>query len=169
MPHTILLLGAGCFWSKEYHLAQLPGVLRTRVGFAGGHTVDPTYVQVCHKDTGHAEVVEVTYNPQVLPTEALLTEFFTLHNFKINRGRGVGQYRSAIFSLADDEQLATARRMLQTLSEARFDPQTDVAAVPAFYPAETRHQGYCDAHGMQPERKQNDRVREVLAGATKAD
>ena len=167
MSHTIVL-GAGCFWSKEYHLGQLPGVLHTRVGFAGGHTVDPTYVQVCHKDTGHAEVVEVTYDPDVLPIKALLTEFFTLHNFKINRGRGVGQYRSAIFSLLDDEQLATARQMLDTLAAARFEPQTDVAVVSAFYPAEARHQGYCEAHGMQPDRKQNDRVREVLATATKA-
>ena len=81
----------------------------------------------------------------------------------------MGQYRSAIFSLEDDEQLATARQMLSVLSEARFDPQTDVAVVPAFYPAEARHQGYCDVHGMQPERKQNDRVREVLGGATKVD
>lgn len=163
-----LLLGAGCFWSKEYHLSRLPGVLATRTGFAGGHTADPTYVQVCHKDTGHAEVVEVTYDPKVLSTEALLTEFFTLHNFKINRGRGVGQYRSAVFSLEEDKQLATARKMLKLLAIERFDPQTDVEVVTAFYPAEARHQGYCDTHGMAPDRKQNDRVRELLTTATKA-
>ena len=163
-----LLLGAGCFWSKEYHLSRLPGVLSTRTGFAGGHTVDPTYMQVCHKDTGHAEVVEVTYDPEILPTEALLTEFFTLHNFKINRGRGVGQYRSAIFSLEEDEQLATAREMLEVLAAERFDPQTDVEVVTAFYPAEARHQGYCDAHGMTPDRKQNDRIRTLLSGEGEA-
>lgn len=162
--HNTLLLGAGCFWSKEYHLGQLPGVIDTRVGFAGGHTVDPTYVQVCHKDTGHAEVVEVTYDPAILSTERLLTEFFTLHDFKRDRGRGVGQYRSAIFSLEDDAQLATARRMLDVLAKHRFEPQTDVAVVPAFYPAEKRHQGYCEMHGMDPERKQNMRVRELLGG-----
>lgn len=159
-----ILLGAGCFWSKEYHLSRLSGVLKTRVGFAGGTIVDPTYVQVCQKGTGHAEVVEVTYDPHTISTEALLTKFFTLHNFKLNRGRGVGQYRSAIFSLEDDEQLATARSMLATLAAARFDPQTDVEVVTAFYPAEARHQGYCDTHGMTPDRKQNDRVREVLEG-----
>ena len=125
-------------------------------------------MQVCHKDTGHAEVVEVTYDPAVLSTEALLTEFFTLHNFKINRGRGTGQYRSAIFSLTDDGQLATAKRMLTLLAEARFEPQTDVAVVPAFYPAEDRHQGYCDAHGMQPDRKRNERVRALLEGGSEA-
>ncbi|CAH1001293.1 Peptide methionine sulfoxide reductase MsrA [Neolewinella maritima] len=168
MPTTnVILLGAGCFWSKEYHLGRLPGVTRTRVGFAGGTAVDPSYVQVCHKDTGHAEVVEVTYDAEVLSTEALLTEFFTLHNFKINRGRGVGQYRSAVFSLEEDDQLATARRMLEVLAAARFQPETDVEAVAAFYPAEARHQGYCDAHGMAPDRKQNDRVRELLQPATK--
>lgn len=167
MTKTILL-GAGCFWSKEYHLARLPGVIATRTGYAGGHTVDPTYVQVCQKDTGHAEVVEVTYDPEIRSTAALLVEFFTLHNFKIDRGRGVGQYRSAIFSLKDDEQLVTARGLLQILSTARFDPQTDVAVVPAFYPAEARHQGYCAAHGMTPDRKQNERLRELLSAATKA-
>jgi methionine-S-sulfoxide reductase len=163
-----IILGAGCFWSKEYHLSRLPGVTATRTGFAGGTTVDPTYAQICEKNTSHAEVVEVTYDPSIISSWELLTEFFTLHNFKINRGRGVGQYRSAIFSLEDDDQLATAREMLEILAEHRFDPQTDVEVVPAFYPAGARHQGYCDTHGMSPERKQNDRVRELLGRATKA-
>ena len=160
-----LLLASGCFWSKEYHLRQLPGVSGTRVGFAGGHTPDPTYVQVCRKDTGHAEVVAVTYDPDQLSTRALLTEFFTLHNFELNRGKGTGQYRSAVFALEEDEQLVTARTMLAELHAAGYDPVTDVEAVPAFYPAETRHQQYCSTRGRSPERKDDDKVRRALREA----
>ena len=159
-----LLLASGCFWSKEYHLRQLPGVSDTQVGFAGGHTPDPTYVQVCHKDTGHAEVVAVTYDPDQLSTRALLTEFFTLHNFEINRGKGTGQYRSAVFALEEDEQLATARAMLAELRAAGYNPMTDVEAVTAFYPAEERHQQYCGTRGMSPQRKDNVEVRRALGG-----
>lgn len=159
-----LLLASGCFWSKEYHLRQLPGVTNTQVGFAGGHTIDPTYVQVCHKNTGHAEVVQLTYDPNVLPTRALLTEFFTLHNFEINRGRGTGQYRSAVFALEAGVQLATTRAMLTELRAAGYDPMTDVEVVDAFYPAEERHQQYCSVRGMSPERKDNVAIRSVLGG-----
>jgi methionine-S-sulfoxide reductase len=157
-----LLLASGCFWSKEYHLSKLPGVIATEVGFAGGHVPDPTYVQVCHKTTGHAEVVSVTYDPTVLATEVLLTEFFTLHNFEIDRGRGSGQYRSAIFSVEEDEQLATARRMIDRLRRAGYAPQTEVKVVAAYYPAEARHQQYCELRGQHPERKDHAHVRALL-------
>ena len=159
-----LFLASGCFWSKEYHLRQLSGVLATQVGFAGGHTVNPTYVQVCQKDTGHAEVVAVTYDPTQLPTRALLTEFFTLHNFEMNRGRGTGQYRSAVFALDEDAQLATARTMIAELRDAGYAPMTDVEAVMAFYPAEERHQQYCSVRGMRPKRKDDVEVRRALGG-----
>ena len=158
-----LFLASGCFWSKEYHLRQLSGVLATQVGFAGGHIANPTYMQVCQKDTGHAEVVAVTYDPTQLPTRALLTEFFTLHNFEMNRGRGTGQYRSAVFAL-EEAQLATARTMLKELRTAGYDPMTDVEVVNAFYPAEERHQQYCSMRGMSPERKDDEAVRSVLGG-----
>jgi methionine-S-sulfoxide reductase len=157
-----ILLASGCFWSKEYHLSKLPGVITTAVGFAGGHVPNPTYVRVCHKTTGHAEVVQVIYDPDRLATEVLLAEFFSLHNFKIDRGCGHGQYRSAIFSLAEDEQLATARRMIDRLREAGLEPQTDVEVVPAFYPAEARHQQYCEARGMAPARKDGREIRALL-------
>ncbi|WP_410503624.1 peptide-methionine (S)-S-oxide reductase MsrA [Lewinella sp. IMCC34183] len=156
------MLGSGCFWGREYHLRQLDGVIATQVGFAGGHTIDPGYYDVCKKDTGHAEVVAVQYDTRRCTTEALLTEFFALHNFEINRGKGTGQYRSAIFSLSEDEQLATARRMVATLRARGFDPATDVEVVAAFYRAEPRHQQYCTSRGLTPSRRDDARVREVL-------
>ncbi|WP_255419250.1 peptide-methionine (S)-S-oxide reductase MsrA [Lewinella sp. IMCC34191] len=156
------MLGSGCFWGREYHLRQLPGVIGTQVGFAGGHTDSPGYHDVCSKDTGHAEVVAVRYDPEVLPTEQLLTEFFALHNFEINRGKGTGQYRSAVFSLREDEQLSVARSMIDTLRERGFDPATDVNVVPAFYRAEARHQQYCSARGLTPKRRNDDRIRRLF-------
>ena len=157
-----LLLGSGCFWGREFHLRRLPGILRTQVGFAGGHLEDPTYQQVCAKDTGHAEVVSVTYDARILRPAALLTEFFTLHNFEINRGKGTGQYRSAVFSLTDDEQLTTAHKLITRLREAGYEPATDVQKVDAFYPAEARHQQYCSSRGMTPARRDDTAIRTLL-------
>ena len=138
-------------------------MLATQVGFAGGHLPDPTYHDVCARDTDHAEVVAVQYDARTLSTERLLTEFFVLHNFEINRGRGTGQYRSAIFSLETDEQLATARRMLDTLRRHGYDPVTDVETVPAFYRAEARHQQYCSARGLTPSRRDDARIRSLFS------
>ncbi len=137
-------------------------MLGCRVGFAGGDRKDPTYVEVCTEDTRHAEVVAVTYDLRELTTEVLLTEFFTLHNFELNRGRGTGQYRSAVFSLQEDKQLATARRLIQSLEAAGYSPVTDVAVVDAFYPADARHQQYCSARGLTPSRREDAKVRAVL-------
>ena len=157
------MLGSGCFWGREYHLRQLPGVIATQVGFAGGHLPDPTYQDVCAKDTGHAEVVAVQYDSRELTTERLLTEFFTLHNFEINRGRGTGQYRSAVFSLEDDEQLVVARRMLATLRGAGYEPATDVEVIGNFYRADARHQQYCTARGLSPKRRDDTRIRGLFS------
>ncbi len=142
-------------------------MIACRVGFAGGRVKDPTYLQVCEQDTGHAEVVAVRYDLRILSTEALLTEFFTLHNFELNRGKGTGQYRSAVFSLHDDDQLATARRVIAILTMAGYTPATDVEVVDAFYPADARHQQYCTSRGLQPGRRNDHKFRELLPGATK--
>ena len=133
------------------------------MGFAGGHLPDPSYHDVCAKDTGHAEVVAVQYDHRLLSTERLLSEFFALHNFEINRGRGTGQYRSAVFSLEDDEQLTTARRMLNILRKHGYDPATDVEKVSAFYRAEARHQQYCSARGLTPARRDDARIRTLFS------
>ncbi len=102
--------GAGCFWGVEAAFRGLEGVTATRVGYAGGHTEHPTYEEVCSHTTGHAEVVEVTYDPERLPYEALLAVFWASHDpTQLNRqGPDVGdQYRSVIF-VHDEEQRAAA-------------------------------------------------------------
>ncbi|MBB4078970.1 peptide methionine sulfoxide reductase MsrA [Lewinella aquimaris] len=124
-------------------------------------------MQVCEENTGHAEVVSVNYDTRILTTRDLLTEFFTLHNFELNRGRGTGQYRSAVFSLVEDEQLTTARQMLLILERAGYQPTTDVAVVADFHPADARHQQYCTARGMSPTRRNDTKIRELLGTATK--
>ena len=163
-----VIFGLGCFWGAERMFWKLPGVYTTAVGYAAGQSPNPTYEEVCSGRTGHNEVVLVVFDPSLIPFSTLLKTFWEGHNPTqgMRQGNDVGtQYRSAIFSLEDDEQLSTARRMLEVLAEHRFTPQTDVAVVPAFYPAEARHQGYCDTHGMQPDRKENERVRELLGVA----
>lgn len=140
-------------------------MIATQVGFAGGRTENPSYHDVCAKDTGHAEVVAVQYDTRTLPTEQLLAEFFALHNFEIDRGKGSGQYRSAVFSVQDDRQLQLARRMLATLRAHGFHPATDVGCVPAFYRAEARHQQYCSSRGLTPHRRDDDRIRQLFSRA----
>lgn len=146
-----VLLGCGCFWSKEYYLSRLPGVKATHVGFAGGHVLAPTYQEVCTKQTGHAEVVRVTYNPAELPLKELLKYFFSLHDATIDRrGRG-GQYRSSIFFPENKEaERSLAWQMLAHLKAKGIDVVTEIATEVVFYPAAGRHQQYCDVRGIQP-------------------
>ena len=109
------------------------------------------------------------YDDRILTTTALLTEFFTLHNFSFDRGKGSGQYRSAILSLYDDRQLETARQMTGRLREAGFTPATDVGVVPAFYRAEARHQQYCSARGLSPDRRDDARIRALFSAPETTD
>lgn len=146
-----VLLGAGCFWGKEYHLSRLPGVVDTQVGFAGGNTVNPSYREVCSKTTGHAEVVRVTYDPNRLSLRDLLIFFFTLHDSSIDRRDRGGQYRSAIFFEDTDENMvALSERMVDFQKGKGVVVTADIMANVTFYPAEERHQGYCDVHGFSP-------------------
>ncbi len=145
-----IVLGAGCFWHVEVALRRLPGVVDTRVGFAGGITSQPTYDQVCRGDTGHAEVVLVEYDPEVLTSRKLIEAFFTLHDPTKVRAHGkheigTGQYRSMILCL--DEQSAAIAR--QASSDCRLQLQkelsTDVQVLGSeisswFFEADKRHQ-----------------------------
>lgn len=161
-----LHLGSGCFWGREYHLRQLPGVISTQTGFAGGTTPNPTYHEVCTKATGHAEVVEVVYDDNILSTKALLTEFFLLHDFTIDRRSSGGQYRSVIFMTKEEnsslEQEKIALVMLALLREQGHPPATELGWIEAFYPADARHQQYCKSHGITPKRHQMEEVKEIL-------
>lgn len=140
---------AGCFWSKEYFFQQQPGVIATRVGFTGGNLTNPTYQEVCKKQSGHAEAVEVTFDPDQTSFEALAKYFFQFHDPTIDRRDKGGQYRSAIF-YHNPEQLNTAKALIQQLEANGYDIKTNLEPSGTFWQASARHQKYCDSRGMQP-------------------
>lgn len=139
----------GCFWGKQYHFDRLPGVVSSLTGYTGGHLPNPTYQQVCTKTTGHAEAVEVVFNPRQLSFEALCRFFFQLHDpGRDRRGKG-GQYRSAIFCYST-AQLHTARQLIGLLQAGGQAIFTELSPADVFWPAEPRHQKYCERHNRAP-------------------
>ena len=140
-------LGGGCFWCLEAVYDQLKGVTDVVSGYAGGQVDNPTYKQVCSGRTGHAEVVQVTFDPAVISFEDILDVFFTIHDpTTLNRqGADVGtQYRSAIFTHSP-EQKAAAEAVIRRVEEQGLWPNpivTEVALLDVFYPAENCHQEY---------------------------
>jgi peptide-methionine (S)-S-oxide reductase len=140
-------LAGGCFWCLEAAFQELRGVEHVESGYAGGRTADPSYEQVCMGTTGHAEAVQVTYDPAVISFRDLLGVFFTIHDpTTLNRqGADVGtQYRSAIFYHSPQQQ-AEAAQGIAELEAARAwkDPiVTEVVPLEAFYPAEAYHKDY---------------------------
>lgn len=145
---------AGCFWHVEDAFRHVRGVVSTQVGFMGGKTQNPTYKEVCTDRTGHAEVVEVTYDPSEVSYEELLDHFWNLHDpTTLNRqGPDSGtQYRSAIF-YHDREQEATARTSKQKLQDSsRFNGKivTQIEPASEFYRAEEYHQQYFEKTGKK--------------------
>jgi peptide-methionine (S)-S-oxide reductase len=148
------ILGGGCFWCLEAVYQEMEGVTQVRSGYMGGQVANPTYEQVCTGRTGHAEVVEVTFDPAVTSYREILDVFFAIHDpTTLNRqGNDVGsQYRSVIFGRSD-EQLRTARDMIAELNRSGAFPSTivtDLAPAAAFYPAEEYHQNYFRQHPDQ--------------------
>ena len=143
--------GAGCFWGVEADFRKIPGVTATQVGFTGGEVAEPTYKDVCRGDTGHAEVVEVEYDPEQVEYQQLLDVFWASHDpTQLNRqGPDVGtQYRSAIF-FHNEEQEAAAKESIVS-KEGRFSRPvvTEVVPVGDFYRAEDYHQQYFDKMGI---------------------
>ena len=147
------VFGAGCFWGVEARFAEMSGVLDTAVGYEGGSLEHPTYKEVCTDRTGHAEVVEVTFDPGRLAYETLLDAFFALHNpTQLNRqGPDWGsQYRSVIFARSD-EQAAQARRKIAELNASGTFSKpiaTQVEPATTFWKAEEYHQRYLEKRGM---------------------
>ena len=147
--------GGGCFWCTEAVYAQIKGVQSVTSGYTGGRIADPNYKQVCSGLTGHAEAVEIEYDPAVVPFEKLLEIFFATHDpTTLNRqGADVGtQYRSAIF-YHDDKQKETAERVIASLDAAKVFPSlivTTLEKAKVFYPAEDYHQDYFAINGYQP-------------------
>jgi peptide-methionine (S)-S-oxide reductase len=146
-------VGLGCFWGAEKAFWKLDGVWRTRVGYQGGFTANPTYREVCSGDTGHTEVVEIDFDPTVVSYRDLLRTFFESHDPTqgMRQGGDVGtQYRSAIYTLSD-EQARDAHEVAEIyaprLAEAGFGPiTTEIAPAGTFYLAEEYHQQYLIAN-----------------------
>ncbi len=144
---------AGCFWGVEARLRQLPGVISTRVGYTGGHTSNPTYEDVCTDRTGHAEAVEVEYDPAKISYEQLLNVFWENHDpTTLNRqgpDRGT-QYRSAIFFHSPEQQKVAEASKSALDNSGRFRNKIVTQIIPAteFYQAEDYHQQYLEKRGL---------------------
>ncbi|MFP4154533.1 MAG: peptide-methionine (S)-S-oxide reductase MsrA [Halothiobacillaceae bacterium] len=143
---------AGCFWGVEARFRRIPGVVDTQVGYTGGHVDEPTYRAVCSDTTGHAEAVEVRFDPRVVSYRQLVEAFFDLHDptTRNRQGPDVGsQYRSAIF-VHDADQEAEARAVIEQLeASGRFARPIVTEVVPAarFWRAEEYHQRYHERQG----------------------
>jgi peptide-methionine (S)-S-oxide reductase len=150
----VATLGGGCFWCVEAALQQLRGVEDVVSGYAGGHVPDPTYRAVCTGETGHAEVVQVTFDPEEITYRDLLEVFFTVHDPTTpnRQGADVGtQYRSVIF-YRTPEQRETAEAVIRELNAAGIFPGrivTEVSPLQRFYPAEEYHQRYYERNPAQ--------------------
>ncbi len=153
MSTEVATLAGGCFWCLEAVYLELRGVERVKSGYAGGHVPNPTYEQVCGKQTGHAEVVQVTFDPAVISYGELLDVFFTIHDpTTLNRqGNDVGpQYRSAIFTHAE-EQARIAREKLAAAQAHWDDPiVTELQPLETFWPAEAYHDNYLARNPQNP-------------------
>ncbi|MEJ5244562.1 MAG: bifunctional methionine sulfoxide reductase B/A protein [Bacteroidota bacterium] len=146
------IFAAGCFWGVEYYFKTASGVLRTRVGYTGGSTVNPTYQQVCTNTTGHAEAIEVIFDTEKTNFEELCKLFFEIHDpAQLNRqGPDVGeQYRSAVFYL-NQEQKQTTEKLINILKEKGLNVVTQVVPAAPFYEAEEKHQDYYNKTGSKP-------------------
>jgi len=142
--------GAGCFWGVEAAFRQTDGVTQTRVGYAGGALENPTYEDVCSHTTGHAEVVEVTYDDQQVSYEDLLDVFWRKHDpTQLNRqGWDIGdQYRSVVFVHDEDQRAAAERSKEREQSHYRKPIVTQIEPAPTFYEAEDYHQQYLEKRG----------------------
>ena len=156
------IFAAGCFWGVEAEFRRADGVLATRVGYTGGHTEEPTYRQVCGRRTGHAEAVEVTFDPEQVSYDELLERFWAAHDptTKNRQGPDIGsQYRSAIFFTSPEQEAAATRSRDE--EQARLEHNggrgllkhrkrivTEITPAATFWPAEDYHQRYLEKRGQ---------------------
>lgn len=143
---------SGCFWGTEYHFEQMPGVVRTTVGFMGGHVKKPSYKEVCEGNTGHLETTRVVYDPDIVSYSELLQLFFETHDFTQTDGQGpdIGpQYLSCIF-YSDESEKALAESYFKKLADLGFEVATQLRPAEEFWAAEAYHQQYYRTKGATP-------------------
>ncbi len=148
-----ITFGAGCFWGVEEAFKHEPGVIETTVGYMGGNMKNPTYKDVCSSKTGHAEVVQILYDPTIISFADLLDIFWKIHNPTQSDGQGVDigyQYRSVIY-YSTNEQKQIAEKSLKLLEKSgNYDKKivTEIMPASTFYPAEGYHQDYFEKHKL---------------------
>lgn len=146
--------GAGCFWGVEMKLAAIPGVTRTAVGYEGGAMERPSYQDVCTDQTGHAEVVELEFEPEKVSYGELLDAFFALHDPTTMNRQGPDwgtQYRSVVFAHSAEQEQAAKAKIEELTAEGRYKPKrivTQVVPAGTFWRAEEYHQKYLEKRGM---------------------
>jgi peptide methionine sulfoxide reductase msrA/msrB len=146
------IFAGGCFWGVQYHLDQAKGVISTSVGYIGGKTNQPSYEEVCNKNTGHVEAVSVVFDTQKTSFKKLAKLFFEIHDpTQLNRqGPDVGeQYKSAIF-YTNDKQKEVAKQLIKQLKQKEFSVVTELISAPKFWPAESYHQKYYEKKKQEP-------------------
>lgn len=150
-----LTIGGGCFWCVESCFNMLKGVESVVSGYSGGHKDEPTYEEVCTGETGHAEVVQITYNPNIISYQQLMDIFFFLHDpTQLNRqGNDIGtQYRSVIFYKDAEEKKQAEEAILTSENSGKWPGKyvTELSKFEKFWPAEDYHQGYYNENPTQP-------------------
>ena len=143
---------SGCFWGTEYYFMKAPGVVQTAVGFMDGHVENPTYKQVCEKNTGHIETTEVVFDPSQTSYEELIKLFFETHDFTQTDGQGpdIGpQYLSCIF-YTNEEEKKIAQEHIRLLSDKGYHVATMLKPASKFWKAEAYHQQYFDNKAQKP-------------------
>lgn len=146
------IFAAGCFWGVQDIFENIPGVLYTQVGYTGGTVASPNYADVSSGKTGHAEAIEVSYDPQVVSYDELLDVFFGMHDptTKDRQGPDIGnQYRSAVFYMNEQQKEAAVNKIIELKKLNKYNKPivTEVVAAKTFYPAEDYHQHYLQKSG----------------------
>lgn len=152
IKYETAIFAAGCFWGVEHHLKLVPGVISTEVGYIGGHSINPTYEEVCNKNTGHAEAVQVVFDPNKTSFEDLAKLFFEIHDpGQLDRqGPDIGsQYRSEVF-YTNEKQKEITENLIQILKQKGYKPVTRLTPAGKFYLAEKYHQDYYSKTGSNP-------------------
>ncbi|MCX6177795.1 MAG: bifunctional methionine sulfoxide reductase B/A protein [Chlorobiales bacterium] len=146
------IFAGGCFWGVEYHFSKIKGVLSVKSGYTGGVTEHPSYQQVCTGKTGHAEAIEVDFDPALVSYETLAKLFFEIHDpTQLNRqGPDIGtQYRSAVFYVSEEQKIE-AEKLIAELKTKGYNVVTSVEKAGKFWEAESYHQDYYEKNGHQP-------------------